>query len=142
MLNNSGCWGGFPAATALPFDANDPLLWTANAWGVYGEEGEHLTSPTQKPGGWRSAAQFKSVEKRANFWTLCCSSRCFREHGTHSLTRRGRLPQLQCCGHEAHYPNFLHNVLTPGQSVRVSQLKAASQDHISLQSSSPGGKKK
>lgn len=60
--------------------------------------------------------------------------------GTHSLMKRGRLPQLQCHGHKAHYPNFLRNILTPGHSVRVSQLRAASQNHISLQSSSPGEK--
>lgn len=54
--------------------------------------------------------------------------------------KQGRLPQLQCRGHKAHYPKFLHSVLTPGHSVRVSQLKAASQNHISRQSSSLGEK--
>lgn len=53
-----------------------------------------------------------------------------------SLMKWGRLPQLQCCRHKAHYPNFFRNILTPGRPVRVSQLRAASQNHTSLQSSS------
>lgn len=65
----------------------------------------------------------------------------FRDRGTHSLMRHGRLPQLQRRRHEAHYPNFLPNILTPGHSVRVSQLRVASQNPISLQSSSPGAEK-
>lgn len=103
----------------------------------------------QNPRGRISAVFLKSREKCDNSWTLCSCSPlpsfpCFWEHmNSHSLMKSGRLSQLQCwdtSGHGAHYPNFLCNGLTPGHSVRVSQLKAASHNHISLQSSSRGEK--
>lgn len=101
----------------------------------------------QNPRGWRSAGFLKSIEKCVNSWILCSSSplpslpRFWEHESSLSLMKSGRLSQLQCwdmSGHEAHYPNFLRNGLTPSHSVRVSQLKAASQTHISLQSSSRG----